>query len=111
MQTITDGDFELVIAGPTGFSNNIYIIVDRATRESAFVDAPDVEKCAEAAKEAGLRPSKILLTHGHFDHTAGIDGLKAEFGCTLVADAAEPGLKDGQLDEHVSHGGDRKSVV
>lgn len=104
MQTITDGDFELVIAGPTGFSNNIYIIVDRATRESAFVDAPDVEKCLEAAKEAGLRPSKILLTHGHFDHTAGIDGLKAEFGCTLVADASEPGLKDGQLDEHVSHG-------
>ena len=42
METITDGELTLHIAGPTGFANNIYIIADTLTGESAFIDAPDV---------------------------------------------------------------------
>ena len=105
MQTIKDGDFEVVIAGPAGFGNNIYVVVDRATGESAFVDAPDeVAKSIEAAESAGVRPSKILLTHSHGDHTASIDALKERYGCKVYADVREPWLKDGQLDEQVTHG-------
>lgn len=105
MERIVDGDLEIVVAGPAGFANNIYVVIDRATQEAAFVDAPDdVQQSIEAAESGGVRPSKILLTHSHPDHTASINALKAEYGCSVYADAAEPWLTDGQRDVNVTHG-------
>ena len=106
MQEFIDGNLRVICDGPAGsFANNIHIVIDTGTNEAAFIDAPaEPEKCIAAAKAAGVRPSAILLTHSHSDHTAGIEALKAEFGCTLIADAAEPWLKDGQLDRAVTHG-------
>ncbi|MEO8541016.1 MAG: hydroxyacylglutathione hydrolase family protein [bacterium] len=105
METVRDGDIEIVMAGPTGYGNNVFVVVDRATNEAVFVDAPgDPEVSIAAAEAAGVKPSAILLTHGHFDHTPAIDDLKAKFGSKLVADGGEPGLKDGQLDQAVVHG-------
>lgn len=105
MERIVDGDFEVVVAGPAGFGNNIYVVVDRATGTGAFVDAPDeVEQSIAAAEAAGVRPSSILLTHSHGDHTASIDKLKERYGCTVWADQREPWLKPGQLDHTVKHG-------
>ena len=105
METITDGNFEVVVAGPAGYANNIYVVVDRSTNEAAFIDAPDeVEQSIAAAEAAGVKPSAILLTHSHSDHTASIDALKERYGCRVYADASEPWLKEGQLDEPVTHG-------
>jgi glyoxylase-like metal-dependent hydrolase (beta-lactamase superfamily II) len=105
MERIDDGGLGIVIGGPAGYANNIYIVIDTATNEAAFIDAPDeVEKSVAAAEFAGVRPSKILLTHSHFDHTASIDALKAKYGCQLYADPAEPSLTEGQLDVPVTHG-------
>jgi glyoxylase-like metal-dependent hydrolase (beta-lactamase superfamily II) len=105
METVRDGDLEIVMAGPTGFGNNVFVVIDRSTGEAAFIDAPgDPEVNAAAATGAGVKPSKILLTHGHGDHTPAIDALKAKFGSKLHADAGEPGLKEGQLDTAVKHG-------
>jgi hydroxyacylglutathione hydrolase len=105
METIKDGDLEITVGGPAGFGNNIYVVVDRATGESAFIDAPDeLDKSIEAAVAAGARPSKILLTHSHGDHTASIDALKQRYGCRVYGDEREPWLKPGQLDHAVSHG-------
>lgn len=109
MERITDGDLSVIIAGPAGFANNIYIVIDAATGEAAFIDAPDdVEQSFAAADSAGVRPSKILLTHSHGDHTASIDKLKERYGCRLYADAREPWLKEGQADETVAHGDEVK---
>ena len=105
MDAITDGDFEVVVAGPAGFGNNIYIVIDRSTNEAAFIDAPDeVEQSIAAAEAADVEPTKILLTHSHSDHTASIDALKERYGCAVYADAREPWLKEGQLDQPVMHG-------
>jgi glyoxylase-like metal-dependent hydrolase (beta-lactamase superfamily II) len=105
MERIEDGDLALVVAGPAGFANNIYIVIDRATNEAAFVDAPDEpEQSIAAAEWAGVRPAQILLTHGHRDHTQSIDILKSTYGARLVATPDEPGLTDGQLDDPVQHG-------
>lgn len=105
MKAIDDGDLKIVVAGPAGFGNNIYLVIDGATGEAAFIDAPaDVDQSIAAAEAAGVRPSKILLTHGHFDHTGSIDALKEKYGCRLYADPAEPGLKAGQLDEPIADG-------
>lgn len=105
METIVDGDLSITVAGPVGFGNNIYLVVDRSTNEAAFIDAPDSEESIKVAEAAGVRPSAILLTHAHGDHTAGIDELKRAFGCKVYADPRERWLKDGQVDEAVEDGG------
>lgn len=109
MKAVEDGNLRIVVAGPAGFGNNIYIVIDAATNEAAFIDAPaEVEKAIEAAEAAGVQPARILLTHGHGDHTASIDALKAKYGARLYGDPAEPGLAPGQLDAPVAHGGEVK---
>lgn len=105
MERITDENLSIVIAGPAGFANNIYIVIDGATNEAAFVDAPDdVAQSFAAAEAAGVTPRKILLTHSHGDHTASIDKLKERYHCVVYGDAREPWLKDGWLDHPVDHG-------
>jgi hydroxyacylglutathione hydrolase len=110
MQTFEDGDLRIVMDGPAGaYANNIFIVIDKQTNEAAFIDAPDEpEKSIAAAEAAGVNPSAILLTHSHGDHTAGIEALKERYGARLYADAREPWLKDGQLDEAVEHGQELK---
>ncbi|MCK9519089.1 MAG: hydroxyacylglutathione hydrolase family protein [Dehalococcoidia bacterium] len=108
MERIEDGNLVILAGGPAGdFANNIYIVIDRTTNEAAFVDAPaEPEKAIAMARDAGVEPGAILLTHSHGDHTAGISALKTEFGCKLYADPREPWLVQGQLDHLVSHGDD-----
>ena len=105
MEKRVDGNLGIVRAGPAGFGNNIYIVIDESSGEAAFIDAPDeAGKSVAAAEFAGVEPSAILLTHSHGDHTASIAALKARYGCRLIADPAEPWIPAGQLDEAVSDG-------
>ena len=40
MEKIVDGNLTIVVAGPAGFGNNIYIVIDTDTDTAAFIDAP-----------------------------------------------------------------------
>lgn len=53
--------------------NNNYLIIDEQSKEAALVDCSAVDKDIEdALKNEGAKLKYILLTHGHFDHVAGI---------------------------------------
>ena len=105
MERIDDGDLSIVIAGPCGFGNNVYIVIDRQTNEAAFIDAPDEPNVSvEAAEAAAVRPSAILLTHGHFDHTASIEHFKALYGAQLHAHPGESGLENLAVDAPANDG-------
>jgi glyoxylase-like metal-dependent hydrolase (beta-lactamase superfamily II) len=105
MEEIVEGNLRILSDGPVGFGNNIYVLVDTATNEAAFVDAPGEAAANIAlAEAAGARPSKLLLTHSHADHTACLDDLKAYYGLQVYGDPMEPWLKEGQLDVPVGHG-------
>jgi glyoxylase-like metal-dependent hydrolase (beta-lactamase superfamily II) len=102
VERITDGNLEIVAAGPAGYGNNIYIVIDRETGDAAFIDAPgEPDKSIAAAEEAGVSPSKILLTHAHFDHTDGIAALKERYGSELYAAPNELPEELGEPDEIV----------
>ena len=65
----------------TPFQQNCTLLWDEESKAGAIVDpGGDLERIEEAIARHGLRPEKILLTHGHLDHAAGADELKERLG-------------------------------
>lgn len=53
--------------------NNNYLIVDEKTKDAALIDCSSIDdRIDEEIKKQGANLKYILLTHGHFDHIAGI---------------------------------------
>lgn len=67
--------------GPLG--TNTYLVWD--SRGKAFLVDPagDLEEGAAFVRNEGLSVEKILLTHGHLDHTGGIPDAVSRFGAPL----------------------------
>lgn len=67
---------EIIKVGPLGpYSNNAYIIVDGATKQSVFVDAPmEGERAIPSAQ--GTDVQMVVVTHRHPDHWATLDLVK-----------------------------------
>ena len=60
------------IEGP--IENNNYLIIDEQTKEAALIDCSAVSEQIELdIKRNNATLKYILLTHGHFDHIAGIE--------------------------------------
>lgn len=61
--------------------------------------SPHVNRLIEYAREHAVRVEKIILTHGHGDHIAGIDSAQAAFpeAALLIAAEDEPMLRDPDL--------------
>ena len=56
--------------------NFIYFIGDKNTNEVAVIDpAWEVDFLIQEAKKENLKIKAVLVTHGHFDHTNGIEDL------------------------------------
>ena len=73
--------FEL---GP--FQTNCYILTSAASSDKCIIVDPgfDPEPLVEFLVEYHWTPEKIILTHGHSDHIAGISLLKRQFPNTPV---------------------------
>lgn len=78
---------------PTGS----YLIADAVTREAAWVDAAlYAEEVLKDIEQLRLKISALLLTHGHYDHTGGIEQAMEEFHCPLYGHQADaPSIKGG----------------
>ena len=69
---------KMMQVGPIG--TNCYILEDKATNKAAVIDPGDeADKIAQVLREDGVAVDYILLTHGHYDHTTGVPGLKKHF--------------------------------
>ena len=63
----------------TPFQQNCTLIWDEVSMEGAVVDpGGDLDRIMAGIDQVGMLPTKILLTHGHFDHAAGADELRAK---------------------------------
>jgi hydroxyacylglutathione hydrolase len=79
------------------------LVHDPDTGATAAIDAPEAGPVEAALKATGWRLTDILVTHHHHDHTGGIEELKENHRCRVVAPDAEA---DGipEVDETVREG-------
>jgi hydroxyacylglutathione hydrolase len=62
--------------------NYVYLLVEG--REGAVVDPAEAGPALSAARTLGADITLALITHHHYDHTAGCAALKNGTGCTIV---------------------------
>lgn len=70
------------------WATNCYVVIEKETGESLLIDAPASPDVILPALD-GTRPSRILLTHGHFDHTGALEKLRASLRVPLAAHRAD----------------------
>lgn len=69
--------FKQLQLGP--MANFVYLIGDAQAGECAVVDPGwDAAAILREAKDGGVRITRVLLTHGHSDHTNGVNGVLAQ---------------------------------
>ncbi len=83
--------------------NYAWLLRDSDTGATAIVDPADAQPIIEAIEVAGGRLDLILLTHHHADHIAGVDEVRARFGCPVVGATADR-HRLPKLDQAVSEG-------
>ena len=90
----------------TPFQQNCTLIWDPATMTGAVVDpGGDLDLIERAIAEVGMKPEKILLTHGHIDHAGGAAELRERLGVPIEGPhAAEKPLLDALKEQGRSYG-------
>ncbi len=74
----------VAIVPVTSYEQNCSILSCEATREAAIVDpGGDLDRIAAKIAELGVRPVKILLTHGHHDHCAAARQFAEQLGVPI----------------------------
>lgn len=78
----------MMVLGPV--QTNCYFLINEDTKEVLIVDPADrAQKIIEWINSEGLKPVAILLTHGHFDHIMGVQGVKKEYDIPIYASKDE----------------------
>lgn len=57
---------------------------DKKTGATVAIDAPDARPILAALAAKNWTLTHILITHGHWDHTQGIEGLRAQFDVEVM---------------------------
>jgi hydroxyacylglutathione hydrolase len=79
--------------------NYAYLVHDAGANLTAVVDPSEPEPVIAALERHGWRPTHILNTHHHFDHTGGNVPLKEKYGARVVGPEKDreriPGIDEG----------------
>ncbi len=81
------------------FLTNCYIIGDEETNEGILVDPGEqTDEILKAVEDSGLKITKIVNTHTHIDHVAGVAEVKEKLGIPFYIHKKEQAVLD-QLPE------------
>ncbi|MEL6690550.1 MAG: hydroxyacylglutathione hydrolase [Pseudomonadota bacterium] len=73
-------------------SDNYGVLLrDDATGRVACVDAGEADAVLAALKEKGWELDELWITHWHWDHTDGLEEVRAATGCKVIGPAYEGG--------------------
>ncbi|KPU44983.1 putative metallo-hydrolase [Oxobacter pfennigii] len=79
---------------PAGiYGANCYCVYDETSREGFVIDpGGDGEKILKLINNEGIKILFIILTHGHFDHTGGVNYLKQMLNIPVLINEKDTGL-------------------
>jgi hydroxyacylglutathione hydrolase len=84
---------------PTLKDNYTYLVIDEESNQAAVIDAPEVEPVVARIEALGLRLSKVLSTHHHWDHSAANPELARRYGAPVIGHESDaeriPGFTQG----------------
>ncbi|MEM1232805.1 MAG: hydroxyacylglutathione hydrolase, partial [Pseudomonadota bacterium] len=79
------------------------LIRDEESGRVAAVDAGDAGALLSAVRDTGWGLDELWITHWHWDHTDGLEEVRAATGCRVIGPIYEGG-KSFKFDERVSGG-------
>jgi len=81
-----------------GLSVNTYIVSNLQHKQSLLIDAIGASKKAlDYLKNTKLNPQALLITHGHFDHRAGVEQIKQNYPKCKIIEAGKDINQDGPV--------------
>jgi len=90
---------KVLIAPVTPFQQNCSIVWCDETMEGTAVDpGGDFERLKQAIAEQGIKVTKVLLTHGHVDHTGSAAELRESTGAPVQAGAGDAAVIRGEAE-------------
>lgn len=88
-------------------SDNYGVLVhDGETGATAMVDCGDADACLAALDETGWGLTDLWITHHHWDHTDGLEKVKAATGCRVTGPVSGRSKPIAGLDVEVWDGDD-----
>lgn len=78
-----------IVTIPCLTDNYAFLIGNTDTNEAAIVDVPEAAPINDALSARGWTLTTVLLTHHHWDHVDGLDGLTARNSATVIGAAAD----------------------
>lgn len=98
-------DVERISGDVGGYPVNAYLLICKATEQTAVIDtAAHPNLILERIKELGVKPTVILLTHAHADHSDGLPELEKATSCPTYIHANEPKPRSSQQFRTLNHG-------
>jgi len=99
-------DLRAAIIPVTPFQQNCTILFDEESKHGVVIDpGGDLDQINGALAQLGVTVDMILLTHGHIDHAAGADELRAALGVEIVGPhKADKGLLDNLEQQGAMYG-------
>ena len=84
-------------------AENAWLVWDPSDGTAVLVDPgcaspSEFAELEDAVAREGLRPAAVLVTHPHFDHTAGAAGLCRRYGIECFASVLDRDLADRQME-------------
>lgn len=68
------------------FNENCYFYIDDETKHGFLIDpGAEAKKLLKLISDKGWNIEKILLTHGHFDHTGAVNEIRDALGIPVIA--------------------------
>jgi glyoxylase-like metal-dependent hydrolase (beta-lactamase superfamily II) len=92
---MSESELKVYVSNDPMYAENGYTIYLREGGPCWIIDPglpPQAQMIADHVRQKRLTPEKILLTHGHADHIAGVDEVRAELGKIPVYIADEESL-------------------
>lgn len=83
---------------PVGqLETNCYIVANEDTLECVIIDPGDESNTIlDYIEENKLKPVAVFITHGHFDHIGGVEGIRCEFDIPVYLNSRDDGVENAR---------------